>query len=119
MLILKSNDGTHVSLNELDEIRVAKKWKTKFLTATKAWGMPPDGHLARMLLSPRLVASIEELSLDDETAYRRQILLLMFQEYQLLKASQKTACDPILINGEHFRFKAKPYNTALTFFDLN
>lgn len=117
MLILKSSDGTHVFLNEQDEIRVAKRWKPKFLTATKAWGMPPDGHLARMLLSPRLVARVEELSLDDETTSRRQILLLMFKEYQLLKASQET-CDPIRITGEHFRFEAKPYNTALTLFDL-
>mgnify|MGYP005850715955 CR=1 FL=1 len=118
MLILKSDDGTQVLLNEQDEIQIAKRWKPKILTATKAWGMPPDGHLARMLLSPRLVARIEELSLEDETTSRRQILLLMFKEYQLLKASQQTTSEPILIAGEHFKFKAKPYNTALTFFDL-
>ena len=118
ILVLKSNDGTEAFLNEQDEIRIARRWKPKVLTATKAWGMPPDGHLARMLLSPRLVARIEELSLEDETTSRRQILLLMFKEYQLLKASQQTPSEPILIAGEHFKFKAKPYNTALTFFDL-
>lgn len=118
MLILRSNDGTQFLLNEQDEIRIARRWKPKVLTATKAWGMPPDGHLSRMLLSPRLVARIEELSLENETTSRRQILLLMYREYQILRATQQTTSEPIQITGEHFQFEAKPYNTALTIFDL-
>jgi hypothetical protein len=118
MLSLRTDNGTQFLLNEQDEIRISKKWEPRILSATKAWGMPPDGHLACMLLSARLVARIEELSLEDETASRRQILLLMYREYQILKATQQTKSEPIQITGEHFRFEAKPYNTALTFFDL-
>jgi hypothetical protein len=118
MLILKSNDGSQVLLNEQDEIQIACRWKPKVLTATNAWGMPPNGHLARMLLSPRLVARIEELSLEDETTSRCQMLLLIYKEYQIEIASRKKPSEPIEIDGEHFKFKAKPYNRALTFFDL-
>lgn len=89
----------------------------KLASANKAFGLPPKGHLARILMTERLIKRVESISEGHDPTIE-QILYLMYREFVKTRRSESDRSDGQLVPGEHFIFETRPFNDQLTIFDL-
>jgi hypothetical protein len=111
-----------ILLNERDELTllerlVSDRAQSELVSATKAFGLPPKGHLARMLMTARLIQKIEAVSEGHGTTIE-QILYLIYRESAKACRSKSNQKNSQTIAGEHFIFETRPFNDQLTVFDL-
>ena len=122
MLFIWISDNRGILLNERDELTLLgnenpTQSQPNLASATKAFGLPPKGHLARMLFTQRLIEKVEAVS-EGHGPTVEQILYLLHRESVKTQRPEGDRTDGQLVAGEHFIFETRPFNNQLTVFDL-
>lgn len=123
VLFIWASDRPGIMLSESDDLlSVENQGLTRephvLASATKAFGLPPNGHLARILLTHRLVKHLETLS-GGHIRTIEQILYLMNREFLKARGTKSDLSAGLLVAGEHFIFETRPFNEQITAFDLH
>jgi hypothetical protein len=120
ILRLKLNDGTVMILNKYDHIYlyepvVLEKGESILTSAHKQWGLPADSFAGLMLLTRRMINTIEDIADETQHGY---LISVLWKEYRLaVESSRADECDRLCIEGEFMAFSVKRFVGGLFVFD--
>lgn len=120
LLRLKLANAKIITLDNNDHIHqfepvIARDLSSSLISPHRQWGLPPHGIAGIMLLSERLVLTIEDIADEGQHAYLIQVL---WNDYQLaLKVSGTSEHDRICVEGEFMTFSVKEFAHGLLIFD--
>lgn len=118
-LELGLSDGNLLILNEKDQVFEATPMTDKtnhsiLQSPVQVWGLPAQLPYASMLLTKRLVETLDSLAADGQHAY---LLNVLWKEYELAHGEAEQAEQTHRINGDFMRFSARPFQRFLVLFD--
>jgi len=120
VLRLRFSDAKIATIDKFDHVYefepiILEEGESILTSAHKQWGLPADGIAGLMLLTRRMINTVEDIADEGQHAYLVQIL---WKEYRL--AIENTGADEserICVEGEFMSFSVKRFNGVLFVFD--
>lgn len=120
VLRLKFSDGKIAILDKYDHLSefvpvVLEKGESILTSAHKQWGLPAESCAGVMLLTKRMIDTIEDIADEGQHAY---LISVLWKEYRLaLKSSGSDEFERLSIEGEFMAFCVKRFAHGLFVFD--
>lgn len=120
VLKLKFSDAKIATLDKYDylyefEPIIREQGNSILTSAHKQWGLPPNGIAGLMLLSSRMIHTIEDIADEGQHAY---LINILWKEYRLaIENSGADEFERICIEGEFMAFSVKRFAHGLFVFD--
>jgi len=120
VLKLRFSDAKIATIDKYDHVYefkpiILEKGESILTSAHKQWGLPADGIAGLMLLTRRMINTIEDIADEGQHAYLIQIL---WKEYRLaIECSGADEFERISVEGEFMSFSVKRFAHGLFVFD--
>lgn len=120
VLRLKFSDARVATLDKYDHLYeyepiIAREVSSYLISPHKQWGLPPHGIAGLMLLTERMVHTIEDLADEGQHAY---LIKVLWDDYRLaLEDSGGDEFEQINVEGEFLSFSVKRFAHGLFIFD--
>ena len=120
ILRLKLGNGKVVMLNKYDHLFeyepvILEEGEGILTSAHKQWALPADSVAGLMLLSQRMIHTIEDIAEEGQHSY---LIHLLWREYRLaLEISGDDECERLCVEGEFMAFSVKRFAHGLFVFD--
>ena len=120
ILRIKFDDAKIATLNKYDHVYefepiILERGQSILTSAHKQWGLPADGIAGLMLLSSRMIHTIEDIADEGQHAY---LISVLWKEYRLaIENSGADEFDRICIEGEFMSISVKRFAHGLFVFD--
>lgn len=120
VLQLKFDNAKIVTLNKYDHVYefepvILETGESILVSAHKQWGLPADGIAGLMLLTRRMINTIEDIADEGQHAY---LINVLWKEYRLaIEDSGTDEFERICIEGEFISFSVKRFAHGLFVFD--
>lgn len=113
------SNGHHLTLDQKDQLFEAAPVKgvvsdSVLQSPVQVWGLAAELPFACMLLTKRLVESIDTLANDGQHSY---LLNVLWKEYERAADEAAEGSRTQTIDGEFMRFTARPFHRHLVVFD--
>ncbi|PXA05736.1 hypothetical protein DDZ13_02375 [Coraliomargarita sinensis] len=120
ILRLKLDRGKVVMLNKYDHIYeyepiILEEGDGILTSAHKQWGLPAESVAGLMLLTRRMIQTVEDIADEGQHSY---LIHVLWQEYRLaLEISGCSEAERISVEGEFMAFSVKRFTGELFVFD--
>jgi len=120
LLWLKFDDARIATLNKYDHVyeyepTILEQGESILLSAHKQWGLPADGIAGLMLLTRRMINTVEDIAEEGQHAY---LISVLWKEYRLaVENSGADEFERICVEGEFMAFSVKRFAHGLFVFD--
>ena len=120
ILRLKFDDAKVALLDKYDHIYefepiILERGESILTSAHKQWGLPAQGIAGLMLLTSRMIHTIEDIADEGQHAY---LICILWKEYRLaVENSGADEFERICVEGEFMSFSVKRFAHGLFVFD--
>jgi len=120
VLRIKFSDAKIATLDKYDHVYefepiILEEGESILTSAHKQWGLPADGIAGLMLLTRRMINTIEDIADEGQHAY---LINVLWKEYRLaVESSDADEFERICIEGEFIAFSVKRFAHGLFVFD--
>ena len=120
VLRIKFSDAKIATLDKYDHLYefepiILEQGESILTSAHKQWGLPADGIAGLMLLSSRMIHTIEDIADEGQHAY---LINILWKEYRLaVESNGADEFERICVEGEFMAFSVKRFAHGLFVFD--
>jgi hypothetical protein len=120
VLRLKLSDARIVTLDKYDHVYeyepvILEQGESILTSAHKQWGLPADSFAGLMLLTRRMILTIEDIANEGQHAY---LINVLWREYRLaVDQSGADEFERLSVEGEFMAFSVKRFAHGLFIFD--